>query len=130
SRSAAHLMQFTTESALPPSMTFASRHSGNVPMRKSPCFCGLLHLRPIKTGKRSMASRKNWVATDRDNPASWLCLARILTKLKREQAATTALEKANALLRVLPEKSGTATPPVRAPELPSASLGPPRLSRQ
>lgn len=66
---------------------------------------------------------QQWVATDRDNPASWLCLARILTKLKRDQAAATAFEKAKALLRPTSEKSAPAVQPVRAAEFPFASVG-------
>ena len=67
---------------------------------------------------------QEWVTADQNNPASWLCLGRILTRLKRDQAAAQAFRQAATLLPPLAGKSDLPGPPVKVAEMAfqSASL--------
>ncbi len=61
---------------------------------------------------------QQWVIADENNPASWLCLGRILTRLKRDQAAARAFGEAAALLPSLAGESRRPTgPPVKVAEV-------------
>lgn len=65
---------------------------------------------------------QEWVSVDADNPASWLCLSRVLTKLKHDLAAAQAFGRAVTLMPALIAQPDRPKPPATPASFRSASL--------
>lgn len=76
-----------------------------------PLFLRAASLEANRNWKALHGVAQEWVMADANNPASWLCLGRILTRLKRDQAAALAFGQAAALLPSLAGKSDLPTAP-------------------
>jgi hypothetical protein len=97
------------------------------PDAEKPLFLLAASLEANRDWKALQGVAQEWVTADGNNPASWLCLGRVLTRLKRTQAAALAFGQAAALLPSLAGKSDLPTPPFKAAEVAfrSVGLGPP-----
>lgn len=97
------------------------------PNAQMPLFLLAASLEANQNWKALQGVAQEWVSADENNPASWLCLARILTRLKRDQAAAHAFGQAAALLRSLAGTSALPSSPVNVAEAAfgSVSLGRP-----
>jgi serine protease Do len=73
---------------------------------------------------------QEWVTTDENNPASWLCLGRVLTRLEGDQAAAHAFAQAAALLPSPAGISDLRSPSVKATEAAFPSVRLERPTRQ
>jgi Tfp pilus assembly protein PilF len=73
---------------------------------------------------------QEWVTEDENNPASWLCLARLLARLKDDQAAARAFAQAAALLLSPARQSDSSTPMVRVNYVAYGSVRPSRPPMQ
>ena len=101
------------------------------PIARMPLFLRAASLEANREWETLHDVAQQWVIADENNPASWLCLGRILTRLKRDQAAARAFGHAAALMPSVEGASRqTASPPVKVAEveIPSASLD--RRARQ
>ena len=101
------------------------------PIAHMPLFLRAASLEANREWETLHGVAQQWVTADENNPASWLCLGRTLTRLKRDQAAARAFGHAAALLpSVAGESRHSASPPVKVAEMaiPSASLD--RRARQ
>lgn len=95
-----------------------------------PLFLRAASLEANRDWKALHGVAQEWVTADEYNPASWLCLGRVLTKLKRTQAAALAFGQAAALLPSLAGKLDVPTPPVRVAEVAFRSVSLERPVRQ
>lgn len=101
------------------------------PIARMPLFLRAASLEANREWETLHNVAQQWVIADENNPASWLCLGRTLTRLKRDQAAARAFGHAAALLPTVEGKLGQpASPPVKVAEveIPSASFD--RRARQ
>jgi serine protease Do len=73
---------------------------------------------------------QEWVVADADNPASWLCLSRVLTRLKRDLAAAHAYGQATTLAPSLSAQPDRPRPPVKMVQATSRSISLDRPARQ
>jgi serine protease Do len=73
---------------------------------------------------------QEWVVADAENPASWLCLSRVLTRLKRDWAAAHAYGQAATLAPSLAAQPDRPKPPIRSAQATSRSVNPDRPARQ
>ena len=76
--------------------------------REKPLFLLAASLEANRDWKALQGVAQEWVIADANNPASWFCLGRVLTKLKRPQAAALAFGQAATLL---PSSTGTSDLP-------------------
>ena len=83
------------------------------PNAQKPLFLRAASLEANRDWKALHGVAQEWVTADEHNPASWLCLGRILTRLKRDEAAAQAFGQAAALLPSLAGKSDLPSPPVK-----------------
>ena len=83
------------------------------PNAQKPLFLQAASLEANRDWKALQGVAQEWVAADKNNPASWLCLGRVLTRLKRDQAAAHAFGQAASLLPYLAGKSGLPGAPVK-----------------
>jgi hypothetical protein len=97
------------------------------PNAEKPLFLLAASLEANRDWKALHGVAQEWVTADANNPASWLCLGRILTRLKRDQAATRAFAQAAVLLPSLTEKSELPSPPINVT---AAAYGSLSLDRQ
>ena len=82
------------------------------PIALMPLFLRAASLEANREWKTLHGVAQQWVIADENNPASWLCLGRILTRLKREDAAARAFGHAASLL---PSVAGESRQPASAP---------------
>ena len=87
-----------------------------------PLFLRAASLEANRDWKALHGVAQQWVTADENNPASWLCLGRILARLKLDQAADLAFGQAAALLPALAGKSNPSSPPVKAAEAAEAAF--------
>lgn len=73
---------------------------------------------------------QKWVVADADNPASWLCLSRVLTRLKRDWAAAHAFAHAATLAPSLAAQPDRPRPPIKLAQATSRSVSLDRPARQ
>lgn len=73
---------------------------------------------------------QEWVAVDADNPASWLCLSRVLAKLKHDLAAAQAFGHAASLMPSLAAQTDRPTPRIKLTQVTRRSVDLDRPSRQ
>ena len=92
------------------------------PNAEKPLFLLAASLEANQNWKALQGVAQEWVTADQNNPASWLCLGRVLTRLKRDQAAARAFARAAALLPSLTEKSDFFSPPVNLAAVAYGSL--------
>ena len=95
-----------------------------------PLFLRAASLEANRDWKALHGVAQQWVTADENNPASWLCLGRILTRLKLNQAAALAFGQAAALLPSLAGKSDLPSPPVTVAETAFESVHLGRPTRQ
>jgi serine protease Do len=103
------------------------------PNAQKPLFLLAASLEANRDWKALYGVAQEWVTADENNPASWLCLGRALTRLKHDRAAADALGQAAALLPSLTGKSDIPDipgPSVRVAEVAVQSVGLDRRARQ
>jgi serine protease Do len=100
------------------------------PGEEMPLFLRAASLEANRNWEALQGVAQQWVIADEANPASWLCLGRILTRLKRDQAAARAFGQAAALLPAFAEKSEQSSPPVKATEVAFRSVSLDQRARQ
>jgi hypothetical protein len=93
------------------------------PNAQKPLFLLAASLEANQDWKALHGVAQEWVSTDENNPASWLCLGRILTRLKRDQAAARAFAQAAALLPSLASKPDMSTPIATVAQVAYGSIG-------
>jgi serine protease Do len=94
------------------------------PNAKKPLFLLAASLEASREWQALFGVAQEWVIADENNPASWLCLGRILTRFKRDQAAARAFGQAAALLpSPLAGRPEQSSPPVKATEVALRSVG-------
>ena len=81
-----------------------------------PLFLRAASLEASRDWKALQGVAQEWVTADEYNPASWLCLGRILVRVKLDQAAALAFGQAAALLPSPAEISDMPSPPVKVTE--------------
>ena len=74
------------------------------PDAEKPLFLLAASLEANRDWKALQGVAQEWVLAEAKNPVSWFCLGRVLTKLKRPQAAALAFGQATTLL---PSSTGT-----------------------
>ena len=87
------------------------------PNAGKPLFLRAASLEANRDWKALQGVAQEWVTADGNNPASWLCLGRILTRLKLNQAAALAFGQAAALLPSRAGQSDLPSPPVKVVEV-------------
>jgi hypothetical protein len=92
------------------------------PNAGKPLFLLAASLEANRNWKALEGVAQEWVTADEYNPASWLCLARILTRLKHDRAAAHAFAQAATLLRSLAAKPDLSSPPVNVAMVAYGSL--------
>jgi serine protease Do len=92
------------------------------PSAEMPLFLLAASLEANRDWKALHGVAQEWVTADEYNPASWLCLGRILTRLKRDQAAARAFAQAQTLLPSLPSKPDLPTPMFRVAQMAYGSI--------
>ena len=98
------------------------------PSEARPLFLRAASLEANRNWKQLVGVAQQWVKADETNPASWLCLGRTMTRLKRGQAAARAFARAAALE---PSLVGTPDlPPLPAVDAASLPLATYRSDRQ
>ena len=100
------------------------------PNAEKPLFLRAASLEANRDWKALHGVAQEWVTADKNNPASWLCLGRILTRLKLDQAAALAFRQAASLLPSLAGKSDPASPPAKVTEVALESVSLDRPVRQ
>jgi serine protease Do len=100
------------------------------PNAQKPLFLQAASLEANQDWKALHGVAQDWVAADENNPASWLCLGRILTRLKRDQAAALAFGQAATLLPSPTGKLDLPSPPVQVADTAFRSVSLDRPVRQ
>jgi len=67
------------------------------PSEEKPLFLRAASLEADRDWQQLVGVAQQWVSADETNPASWLCLGRTMSKLKRDQAAARAFAQAATL---------------------------------
>jgi len=92
------------------------------PNAQKPLFLLAASLEANQDWKALQGVAQEWVTADENNPAAWLCLARMLTRLKHNQAAARAFAQAATLLLSPASKPNLFPPPVRMGQVADASV--------
>jgi serine protease Do len=100
------------------------------PNAEKPLFLRAASLEANRDWKALHGVAQEWVTADENNPASWLCLGRILTKLKRDKAAAQAFVQAAALLPPFAGESDLPSAPVELAPVAFRSVNLDRPTRQ
>ena len=100
------------------------------PSAQKPLFLLAASLEANRDWKALHGVAQEWVIADGNNPASWLCLGRILARLKRDQAAAHAFGQAADLLLSLAGKLDLPSPPVEVAEVAFQSVSQDRPATQ
>ena len=95
-----------------------------------PLFLRAASLEANRDWKALHGVAQEWVAADDNNPASWLCLGRILTRLEHDQAAAHAFAHAAALAPSLERKSDLRSAPANQAQVAYRSVRLDRPTRQ
>jgi hypothetical protein len=99
------------------------------PKAEKPLFLLAASLEANRDWKALHGVAQEWISADERNPASWLCLGRVLTRLKRDQAAAHAFGQAATLLSSLAGESDLPSSPVNVTAVAYGSLGSINLGR-
>jgi serine protease Do len=89
------------------------------PIKQRPLFLRAASLEANRDWDTLLGVAHEWVAADEFNPASWLCLGRVLTKHGHEQAAARAFARAESLM---PSLDGTQSSSIATVKLADAVL--------
>jgi len=100
------------------------------PVAGMPLFLQAASLEANREWESLQGVAQQWVIADETNPASWLCLGRILTRLKHDHAAARAFGHAAALLPSTAAESDQPSPPAKMAEVAFRSVSLDRRARQ
>jgi len=100
------------------------------PGAEMPLFLRAASLEADRNWEALQGVAQQWVIADENNPASWLCLGRILTRFKHDLAAGLAFEHAAALLPPPAAESDQPSPPAKVAEVAFRSVTLDRRARQ
>jgi S1-C subfamily serine protease len=118
------------QAAGPPVLRLQEQAFWQRPNAQKPLFLLAASLEANQDWKALQGVAREWVTEDVNNPASWLCLGRMLTRLKHDQAAARAFAQAATLLLSPARQPDPSTPMVRVDYVAYGSVRPSRPAMQ
>lgn len=100
------------------------------PSEETPLFLRAASLEADRDWRQLVGVAQEWVSVDETNPASWLCLGRVMSKLKRDQAAARAFAQAATLQPSLAGTPDLPDPPAKMADAALRRVAPERQGRQ